>query len=269
MVGWLTGEDLVNLLMMLRTVDDRAFVILEGSADWQALDSHIDEAAAVTFPAHSKYAANRAIELADQRQLGNVLAILDRDWVGMLTTALDSPNVVYTDDYDLDATILQTGAVMEKILSSYTDRDVRSRDLTRMTLDAKGLVTKLAGEAGLMRFVSEEHDMGLRCGGLPIHRALTPAEDAIDLEKLTVIAVSRSPHCVVTEAVVIATVQQRRTHAGDLRPYCNGHDMSCVMAALIKRWGGNASQLAVERAARAAFSCADLQATRLYGAVIA
>jgi hypothetical protein len=264
MQRWLTGADLVNTLAMLRTVDNRTFVIVEGISDCQALDPHVADTSAATFPAHSKSAAAEAIKLADQREIQKVLAILDRDWVGSLATPLASSNVVYTDDYDLDATIIFSDAIMEKVLSSESDRDIRASHLAGLSVDARGLVTKIAGEAGIIRYASQEHQMSLRCRGLPVHQALAPAHDALDLEALATIVIGRSPHCSVTKATVVSVVQAKNAADGDLRTYCSGHDLACVMAALIRRWGGSASQHSVEKAVRAALSCADLKLTKLF-----
>ena len=267
MQQWLTGEDLVNLLAMLRTVDSRVFMILEGMTDCQALDSHVDEEVAATFPAHSKSAAELAIELADLRRIDKVIAILDRDWVGFLESALLSPNIVYTDDYDLDATMLFSGSVMKRVIASHSDRESRTTHLVGADSSAAELITEIAAVAGIMRYVSVRRGMHINCQKLPVHMALTKANDAVDLEMLSTIALGRSNHAEVTHTTLVTAVQEERANITDVRPFCNGHDLVAAMAVVLKQWGGSASQLGIAQAVRGAFSCADLRVTGLYSGV--
>jgi hypothetical protein len=265
----LTGDDLYALLLMLRQVDKRVFVIVEGDTDCQALDPHLDPEVAVSFPGHSKTVITRAILIADKECTGQVLAILDRDWVGLLDTPLESENVVYTDDYDLDATIMLSGTVLDRVLSSHTDRERRSAHLLHAGSSARDLLIRLSGTLGLLRWLSERDRMALYLKDFPIIDVLSPTHDAVDLASLAFIAVKRSKHSRVLEETIETAIVSEQAQWADLRRYVNGHDLSSAAAGLCaKRWGGRAGKKAFESAARAAFSCADLKTTALYKDVL-
>lgn len=269
MKKWLTGEDLFNWMSMLRTTDQRTFVVLEGPTDCQALDPHVADVTAATFPAHSKSVAKRALELIDDREMERVLVVLDRDWVDVLEARVPSPNVVYTDDYDLDATILFAGDVLGRVVSTHSDRDQRDAHLGTAGATPDALIAELAGTVGLLRFASERDRLGMRCGGFPLHQAIASSHDRVDLQQFAVIAVGRSAHRTVGEAAVVTIVERERQSATDLRWFCNGHDLASGLSSLITRWGGSTSRLGVEQAVRSTLSCADLKATQLYRDVLA
>jgi hypothetical protein len=268
MQRWLTGDDLANEIGMLRAaLDARAFVLLEGPNDCRALDPHIDEASAMSFAAHGKRNAERAIELLEARGFEHVLAVLDRDWVDMLDPPLSSANVVYTDDYDLDATVMLAGTVLERLVSALSDRDRREAHLSSVGLDAEHLALQLAGPIGLLRFLSRRDGHELRCEDFPVHEAIASTRASVDIQQICVIAVARAvrPNIAASAAGVFLTAELE--NQTDLRAYCCGHDLAAVLSVLVRHWGGSASRSMLEAVSRAAFGCADLATTSLFAAV--
>lgn len=263
----LTGDDLYNHLMMQRVVDQRTFLILEGDTDCQALDPHLDDGACVSFPAHSKSALKAAVLLADGNAFEGVLAIMDRDFVDVLEPRVTSSNVVYTSDYDLDATMMFAGDVMERVASAYSDRLVRTEYLQWHGLTLEEAVVGLAVDLGLARFVSVRDRLGFRCEKFPIHETARVEHCKIDRTKLAMILESRSPNATTTAVSLVSVVEREVASVHDPRWYCAGHDLAASLATLVNHWGGAASRGALERAIRAAFSAIDLRQTRLYVAV--
>lgn len=140
----LSGDDIFAELMMLRTADARTFVLLEGPSDCRALDPHVESRSARTLPAYSKSALERTITLVDRRGLERTLGILDRDWVDVIYPPMESDNVVYTDDYDLDATILLSGDVFERLISSVTNRERREAHMVHHASSAEDSVVTVS-----------------------------------------------------------------------------------------------------------------------------
>lgn len=267
---WLTGEDLANLFDMLRTTDHRAFLVLEGESDCRALDSHVDPMHAETFPAGSKSVATRVLELVDERRLRRVLVILDRDWVGLLTSPETSRNVVYTDEYDLDATMLFSRDVFDRVVISHSDRDRRRSHAAASGANPRDLAILFASHVGVLRYASERDRLHISCSAFPLHTTLTDDRDSVDVDRLALIAVARSTHCAASAPRIAALVRLEHGNvAGNLSTYCAGHDLARAISALVKHWGGTAGSNAIEDAVRSSFSCADLHATQLYGKVVA
>jgi hypothetical protein len=268
MQQWMTGEDLANEICMLRAAADyRAFLILEGTTDCQALDPHVDEVAAATFPAFGKRNAEDAIVALDSRGIDDVLAVLDRDWVEILDSPLPSDNVVYTDYYDLDATILFSGSVVDRVLSALSDRERRESHLSGLQCDAETLVVDLAGPVGVLRLVSTREGHEIRCEGFPMQDVINAARDGVDLQRLCSIAIARSRQPRIGATSLQGDLEAQLAQETDLHTYCCGHELASALAVLVSHWGGSASRSFVERVARAAFGAADLATTSLFVAI--
>lgn len=265
----ITGDDLFAELLMLRTADLRTIVLLEGPTDCQALDPHIDAAYAHTLPGYSKTAVERALELSDQHAVGRVLAVLDLDWVRLLEPALTSANVVYTDEYDLETTMLLAGDVLARVVSSTTDRDRVQQWRERSSASEEDRVIRIAGVVGAGRFVSCRDGLELNFRGFPVHAALTADEADVDINQLATIAIGRSTASKADQSGFVSVVRAELAKHRSLQRFCCGHDTAATLAHFIQRvWGGGAvSAKTVEQFLRAAFGCSNLQSTRLYTAV--
>ncbi len=253
---------------MLRAAADlRAFVILEGPTDCQALDPHVCENTATTFAAHGKTNAEQALDLLDERGIAHVLAIVDRDWVDMLDAPLDSRNVIYTGDYDLGAELFFSGTVIDRLVTAFSDRIKRETHLVSQSCSPKDLVIKLAGPIGVLRFISAREGYGIRCESFPVHEVVISTCGDVDLERLCTLAVSRSCQLAVSSKDVEATLNVELARLDDLMPYCCDHEVASGLATLIRHWGGSAGKAMIEKSSRAAFGCSDLATTSFFKAV--
>lgn len=269
MLEHITGDDLFAQILLLRAADPRTLVLVEGGSDCDALDPHIDPEVAQSLPGRSKQAVERAIALVDEKQHERVVALVDRDWDGDLTPMLASSNVCYTDLYDLDATIILMGDVLERVLSSLADRQARSAHVDRLGLTERELLIRLSGVVGIARYVSVRDCLEVRFAEFPAHSCIDVDQGVVNISEMAVVAVgrSKSPCC---DAVQLA--EQVRAELGndpDLERHCNGHDVAAHISALIKaEWGGaKLSAKMVEKVARAAFDGVNLRRTRFFKAI--
>ncbi len=113
-------------------------------------------------PGHSKSMVERVIQLVDAQSIDRVLGVLDRDWAGLLSPENPSPNVVYTDEYDLDATIMFAGDVLDRLISSVVDRAQCAAHTTGLGVEVRDMVIRVAGTIGVGRFVSIRDSADLR-----------------------------------------------------------------------------------------------------------
>jgi hypothetical protein len=252
---------------MLRVVDQRTFVLVEGPSDAQALDPQIDSQTAITFPAYSKPKAVKALEAAEDRGMERVIAIVDLDWDGLLHPMQESRNLVYTEDCDLDATVLLAGDILDRIVSNYSSRELRERFLSEHKVGVEELVLDIASTIGVLRYISESNGHGIRCRDFPIHAVLSETCREVDLTLLAKIAVRRSPDASIAEQALAVSVRKTSAEVNEKRRFSNGHDIAAALAALLRHWGGSASRESVERAARSSFGCPELKETALFARV--
>ncbi len=270
MQQYLDGDTLYANMMMLRTVDDRAILILEGWSDCSALDPHVAEGRCQTLPAHSRRAVERAIELVDLNQTPLVLGVVDRDWVGVLDPPHTSKNVVCTDLYDLDTTILLSGDVAPRVIAVFTDRSAVSAHVTACACASPlAVALRIAVVIGSLRLISLRDGLDLSTRQLPVEATLAPSGDEIDYKKLATVVASRSPRSSMTAADIEDVLISQLPLAEEASRLCSGHDMAAVLAWLMRqKWGGGAvGYKNVAATIRAALSCETLKATSLYADV--
>lgn len=267
MLEHLTGDDLFALVKMLRTSDNRTVVLLEGGTDCDALEPHIDTEDAYALPGHSRTTVERAIELVDQTDTERVVALVDRDWTTVLFPATESANLFFTDLYDLDATILFEGDVLERVLSSLTDRERRRNDLDELKVSARELLIQLAGVMGVGRYVAVRDELEIRFRELPAHACVDSAHCRIDISALAIVAVRKSKEPKCDEGQLANFIrEQLQEEEDDLLRFCSGHDLAAQIASLARtKWGGaKISADLVERTLRAALDCQTLKMTTFY-----
>ncbi|BCB87434.1 toprim domain-containing protein [Phytohabitans suffuscus] len=270
MFDQLTGDDLYAEILLLLD-QGKAVVVVEGPDDLDALDSHIDDGACYAIPGYGKTSVIDAIRLADADDARQVIAILDRDWTGILDDPIDSENVVYTDWYDLDATILRVGDNYLRVAASFCDPVSMKRHIARSVLDnALDFAVRPAVAVGAIRLVAREQSMNLRARDFPMGEIVDLDGGQPDLRKTAVIAVASASNARPKEhldvvADVLATTYSRIEM--NYR-YCSGHDLlSALSVVMRKRWRSSASAGTVAKAVRAAFSCVELMQTTFFAEV--
>src|SRR3569833_432884 len=151
----ITGDDIYAQMLMLRMSDARTFLLLEGEDDQRALDVHIDDESAASINCFGKPNVMRAVGIADERQTRRVLAIVDRDWDDRLGGQSSSPNIVYTDWYDLDATIASIEGVVDRIVyANGRKEDIKADIEESQHGSARDMIVAADSMVGLLRFLS-------------------------------------------------------------------------------------------------------------------
>ncbi|MEU9273158.1 hypothetical protein AB0E04_48515 [Streptomyces sp. NPDC048251] len=252
----LDADDLYAELIMLRSNDARAFILVEGAADCAVLDRFVNAEAFITVPAHGKERALGAVEHAYQGdRLTALYAILDRDWTGFLVDGLEHHAVVYTDFYDLDACIFFAAGVYEALAASFcTDLSFRHGTPGCTHQDISAACVKLALPLGLLRYISHRDGLGLNLRDFPLSQVIKRPADGVDLVELLELACKRAKKDPAHYGGILPILQQELAEVAQGERYCSGHDLAKAFSLLARRqWASKTGHDGVERAARAAF----------------
>jgi hypothetical protein len=265
----LTGDDLYAEILLLRD-ENKAVVVVEGPDDIDSLDAHISEDSCYLIPGYGKDSVEYAIRLVDQKGPTKVLAILDRDWVGILDVGLESANIVYTDLYDLDATIMSLGNICKRVASSFCDNDRLKRHMSRT--GASGIAefaVRSSVAVGALRLIARERRLPLSVRDFPIGEIIDADGGDPDLRQLVTIAAAKAGRNVSIDVEsTIGLVDEKVREIGYQIRYCSGHDLAEALSAVMrKRWGSSVRAAVVIKALRSALSCHDLSTTRMFGEV--
>lgn len=267
---YLTGLDLFAYVQMLRQVDRRAVLVLEGPEDCGIVDPHVDTVHAHTIPGYGKQSVIDAAVLFENANVQEVRLVADADFDRQLSLTSSLPsNLILTEYYDLDADILfRCPTIVASVLANFTNRGVRSVHLARVGHDEMTCIVDVASAIGALRLVSLEQRIGLHLRDFPTDLLLDPYEKGAAYEDtIAQTASSRSPNASPVP-VDGATVRAGLTRVVDRRMLCSGHDLIAALSSFVrKRWGGRSGMKVLSGTVRSALSCACWRQTQVYAEV--
>ena len=269
MLPYLTGDDLFAYLLLLRDVDKRTVLLLEGPDDCAALDVHLDDAECQSLPGYGKKTVLGAIALVESQEMPRVVAILDSDLESPEEEIPAQPSIIYTDYYDLDATIYFSGTAFHRVVSNFADKEKTKAYLAqRNATSLLDLGARIAGAIGQMRQLSINSGRHIPLRELPLAKVLNVDSLEIDARRLAQVIHSKTHRLNLEE---VENLIARALMPIDIRlqqKRSSGHDLTAVLSYILRdRCGAKIGQATLSRALRASWSCAELARTRMYTAV--
>lgn len=263
----LTADDLFSYILILRPVDKRTFLLLEGDSDYAALRAHIDESEVNVIPGYGKGIIVPAMSLVNSHAVPNVVTLLDQDFGALLPGSVVQPNVFITDRYDLDATIFFSSDLCDRMAFNFGDGDqIKSLISDLGCSDLARASANLALAVGVLRYISVRDGLRLNLRDFPIGEVVRDDCRSLDLEAFASLALRRGPQSQPKRPNELV-VEIRTEMAGVTDPYayCSGHDLARALSVILRKRGGvSLKPDTVERALRGAFGCAEIRATRMY-----
>jgi hypothetical protein len=228
MLSSITADDVYSQILLLRDTDNRTLLLLEGDTDCSTIDAHLSDSCA-SLPAYSKDAAIGAARLAHFRGDRRVLALVDRDWAGVIEDSAPGPNVFFTDAYDMEATLFCIDDLRTRVIHAASNR----RPSQTVVREIVELTVSSAAAIAALRFASQDNGWFIGVRGFPVHEIVDLGECKIDVYRMCVIALakSRSP---VDIRVVLTEVEWLRSVLADAA-FCSGHDLMKALSFMIRR----------------------------------
>jgi hypothetical protein len=138
-------------------------VIVEGDYDQAFVEDYLT-ARYVVVNARGK---QRIVSVLDDLVSGAfpVVVLLDRDFDFDLGINTDDPNVVYTDRYNLEATLLLEPGIFERVWRLHAPRSSASQI---SAMEALAICEEAGRVVGELRYLSVRRDMGLNLHEFPV-----------------------------------------------------------------------------------------------------
>ncbi|MFD5894911.1 hypothetical protein [Streptomyces sp. NPDC060366] len=267
----LDGNDLFSYIMLLQTAPSpKKYIVCEGDSDCAVLDPHINDYTCETIPGYGKNSVLEAMLIAEQRNLRDIAALIDRDWEKDRLPV--SSLAVKTDFYDIDATVFYSGDVCRRVVGAFCDREEVRKFIGLGSWDSPlEPVTELAFPIGILRKLNFEGGWGIRFSDTPFREVALAGARGVDIERTVLSAIERSkkPRVGISDVASIVDIATDAMAEVDDKPaYCCGHDLNGALAYLMtSKWRGRINRTSLERAMRAAFSCKELFSTTLHTAL--
>jgi len=252
---------------LLQNGDKRTILLVEGESDANALDPHLSLSDCQSVIGNGKKAVTRAIEIARERANGGVIGLVDRDFMGILEPEHGPDGLFFTDQYDLDSTILSFPDIVERIVSGHCDKE--SVDAYRNNAGSDYLAPAL--EACRMVAALRAHckQSGLKCSlrDFPMHSIINRKTWEVELSTLVRIVQDRCkelPPPSKEELIEGITTGLALIPQGSSS--CSGHDLLGALAFFMhNKWKSSTiSGPNLGRTVRSNFDCDHLQRTNLY-----
>ncbi|GAA0473706.1 hypothetical protein Ade02nite_74050 [Paractinoplanes deccanensis] len=267
MQGNLTGDDLYALLVLMRTSDSRAFLILEGESDVSALNGHINFDECQPIPGYGKPAVLKAMRIVEQQNMRSVAALVDRDWAGFLEEISQIQSVFYTDGFDLDSTIMAMKSVRDRVIINFSNAQRMSAYLERTNIsDVIDVVVASAIVVSAVRYLCETGKIVGSAKDFPIDVVMNLDGGGVDELRTLELAMRKAGQTSPRAELALKDLSDVLNGLPAKVECCNGHDLARGLAQLMhKRLGSSAlGGDLVERAMRSALGCHDLQSTQLF-----
>lgn len=265
----LGGDDLYSLLLMMATTDSREIVVVEDDNDCIVLCRITDTSRAKLVPGYGKAAVETAMSrVMQQSQPLGVLAILDRDFVGMGLPRHSSSDVIYTLLYDLEAELLAVGDVAERVAAAHSSGDAWRRVHEIGGLALLDWLVDSCAPLGAVRFLSVTQGYGLPLRRFPIEEFVS-VPDGADTRRLCELALQRGSTLAPTLDALHIEVEEVLARTSDPIDLCSGHDLFRALSLVVRNTlGGNASGDTLERSVRTTANVEHLGATGLYEEIV-
>lgn len=265
-----TGDTVATEVVMIRrTYKDTIFVV-EGDNDIKVLRKFAYDPDAMFIPAWGKENATYATAILDSECVRGILTIVDADFWHLDGRQSPSPNLLLTDDHDLEMMIIRSSSFISVVKGLASESKVAKVLAEHGVSDIREILLGRALYVGYLRKCSEMNGLQLCFEGIRFDRFINRDTLELDLNKLVecVLALSRNPSVNKSQLIndVVGLVAGYRD---DPYQICCGHDFIAILGIGLRKVLGSkskqaASAEAVGLALHLSYDSEDFKLTRLY-----
>ena len=265
-----TINDKINEIFMVREAEPNCiFVFFEGETDVNLFKKIIkNEFKNVSnyiklVSSDGKQEAKKIIKKAKEKKLKNVIAFLDADFDRKKNPKLDDSNdLIYTDQNDLECTILHLGVLNLDDLPCNELFDKRALNDFLKNLKHQSLfdlLVQLASKIGWLRFHNFDKKLHLSFKNLPYRDLFSETNFEFNKEKFYEYLIknnsTKHDSASLKTKIEILNTYDKMEVPQDIQ-YCNGHDICELISLINNRLGGreSVSQKSIESMIRIWFS---------------
>lgn len=207
------------------------FIIVEGHSDKLVYNNFMNtETCQFTITDGKKQALN-TIEILDNSQFTGVFAIVDADFDHLENNLPKSPNVLLTDDHDLEMMMLKTPALEKVIKERGSEEKIKENNIREILL-------KIGQEIGYLRWVSQKNNLSLRFKDLDFDKFIDKKTLNLHPEKLIQTIKNNSKNLSLVDQEIQENIESLKNNQHDVWQVCCGHDIMQILSlALCKAWG--------------------------------
>lgn len=261
-----------NTVGMLRNYDaSMTILVLEGDSDAHTLKHCLDREIVKVVIANGKKTVIEAVEFSDEQSFPGVLGIVDADFVDLVEIRSSSPNVFYTDLYDLDAMVFFAGTPIDHCIEAfgkYSDlREVADGDGS-LSAEVRKSAAAMAAQVGFFRMYSTRGGHHMTLDRLPFEKIFSEPGYGPDVRVLKDILPKKCTGIAICEDDVDEWMDRSVNETIPLERVSQGHDLfRCISYAAKEKWGISVKAEIWEGVARSHWNMRLLSKTSLFSQV--
>jgi hypothetical protein len=268
MIGIVDGFFVAAQVRLLRQVDRRSILIVEGHGDAKALEQFVDDKRCDIEVSFGKKNAIQALDLLEEDGgYPGVVGVVDADFDRIIEVQYPVENICVTDHHDLDLVLFFSGA-LGRLLREQADEE-KMRSVFGANVDALcDFVLERLVSLSCFRFVSERDGLNLYFKDLEYSDFVDLTDLTMDAENLAIAILQRSnTNCSASQLLRLAKVEEGKQH--DLKQLTNGHDAAAMLGLALQCLIGARRRMQtwaseIESSLRLAFDWDHFEATNLH-----
>lgn len=259
MRGSVDGYSIANEIRMSRTVRKKASALLvEGAKDVRVFRNLVDESACDVVPTEGKRNALDALNYLRKSKQTGVLVIVDADFSRLDGQQILDPDVVASDDHDMEAMLLKSPAPVKVMVEYDLKPDEFGQDIGQ-------LLAQASVPMGYLRMASIKQKIHLSFNDLDYRKFVVVGNPPqIDPAKLMAEVLAHNPKCKHSPTELLGMMVGLQEADHDNWQVGCGHDMTATLAALLSaKVGREVHSYTIERQLRLSYHPIDFAPTPL------
>jgi hypothetical protein len=265
----ITAGSVAAEALLLRAAAMKTIRVVEGSEDARLFENFIDASGCDIVIAYGKDNALEALSILEESGFAGVICIVDADFWHVHGFPSLSPNVVWTDDHDLDVMLVRSPAC-EKVVRELSSKE-KMEKLVRTGRTIREVILEAAAPISFALMFSLQNGFALKFEGLD-YGFVDRNTMTVNVPRMVQEIKDKSQKPALDNDPIIEFVNTSMRGGGDLFKICNGHDLRALLARALQRLIGTARQIDANademgRKLRLAYERDFLAMTALYDAV--
>lgn len=258
MLGKSAGEVVSEIIMLKSVNPTRAFLVVEGRDDCKFWKRRVHELC-VVIDSTGKPQGVAAVRKLNARNFIGHVGVFDRDYEDALRASNWQANEIYWDAHSLETVLFYSAGFENALVEHANEGKLRALEV-EIGRPLREVVEWVARAVGSVRYVHYLSGNGGDASRLHPTQYLRERPFEFDEEAMLTagVQIGAAPSVLQLKAYI-------HQHGGiSARLLIRGHDVSAVVAWVVRCCGGACGQDSVERVFRLGFTDADLGVTTVY-----
>ena len=231
-----TVYSIVNTARMMRTQYNGTILIVEGSTDARVYGRLVSETECRLIPATGKDKAIGAMKLLENGGFDGVLTIVDADFWRLDGIDPNSPNLLLTDNHDLETMILYSD-VLDNVLSEFGS----TREIKKLGRPIRDILLESGLPVGYLRWLSSptKDNLYLKFKELSFGKFVDEQTLRVSIDDLIRELKINSGDSTLDENATKLKIMTLSREGHDPWQVCSGHDLVQILSIGLRNIFGN------------------------------